>query len=244
MAEITTTFIGSGDAFGSGGRLQTCILVDTPDLRFTVDFGTTSLAGLRQQQIDLNSINAVFLTHLHGDHCGGLPFLLLDAMLGARRTAPLTIVGPASVEHHIAQLQSVLFPGSEIMQPSFQLKYVTLTPDQEYELAGLKLRTIAARHTKQTNPLAMRMEIGDKSIVFTGDGELTPDLIQLVENADLLIAECYFYSKAVKWHLNYPDIAALSSARQIVLTHMHTDMLANTERVKEICAYDGYQITI
>jgi hypothetical protein len=79
MSAISVQFIGSGDAFASGGRLQTSILVNGPDVRFAIDFGTTSLVGLRQQDIDPNTIDAIFLTHLHGDHCGGVPFLLLDA---------------------------------------------------------------------------------------------------------------------------------------------------------------------
>lgn len=243
MNKITTTFIGSGDAFGSGGRLQTCILVDAPRLRFTVDFGATSLVGLRQQNIDPNSIDALFITHLHGDHCGGVPFFLLDAMLGAHRTTPLSIVGPSGVKAHLQTLQVALFPGSQVMQPDFELNFIELAPERDYQLLEMQLTTIAARHTRQTNPLALRMQIGNKSLAFTGDGELTPALQHLVKGADLLIAECYFYSKPVKWHLNYPDIAALS-ARQIVLTHMHTDMLAHTDEVPQLCAYDGFSITI
>lgn len=74
-------FIGSGDAFGSGGRLQPCILVTDKEQRFALDFGLTALIGLRRQEIDPNTIDAVLLSHLHGDHCGGVPFLLMDAML-------------------------------------------------------------------------------------------------------------------------------------------------------------------
>ena len=105
MPEISARFIGSGDAFGSGGRLQTCILIEAPEFRFAVDFGTTSLVGLRQQGIDPNSIDAILLTHLHGDHCGGVPFFLLDAMLGSKRTTPLTILGPGDVETRLQGVQ-------------------------------------------------------------------------------------------------------------------------------------------
>ena len=78
---VTVRFVGSGDSFGSGGRFQTCILVDGPGSRFAIDFGTSSLIALAQQGIDHNSIDAILLTHLHGDHCGGVPFLLIDLVV-------------------------------------------------------------------------------------------------------------------------------------------------------------------
>ncbi len=80
---MRVTTVGSGDAFGSGGRFQTCIALaahsaDVPSV--LLDCGATSLTALRQQQIDLNQIEAVLVTHLHGDHFGGLPFLVLGAV--------------------------------------------------------------------------------------------------------------------------------------------------------------------
>lgn len=243
MSIITTRFIGSGDAFGSGGRLQTCILVDAPKVRFAIDFGTTSLVGLRQQGIDPNTIDVILLTHLHGDHCGGIPFFLLDAMLGAKRTSPLEILGPINTETHLRQVQEALFPGSNIMKPKFQLEFTEIRANETLELLGLEVKAIDARHTRETNPLALRIQIGDKALAYTGDGERTEALCELVAGVDLLISECYFYSKSVKWHLNYPDIAQLS-ANKIVLTHMHSDMLAHVDDVPELCAYDGYVVKV
>ena len=234
MSAFTARFIGSGDAFGSGGRLQTCILVDAPGVRFAIDFGATSLAGLRKQGIDPNTIDAILLTHLHGDHCAGVPFLLLDAMLGAKRASPLTIIGPRDIQ----QLQATLFPGSSAMQPSFDLAYTEISPDTAATLSDPTITAIDARHTSQTNPLALRIDFGGKTMAFTGDGELTQKLIDFVAGVDLLVAECYFYSKSVKWHMNYPDISKLS-AGNIVLTHMSEDMLAHVDDVPETCAFDG-----
>jgi len=91
---VRVNFVGSGDAFGSGGRFQTCILVDGENTRFAIDFGASSLPALNAQGISHNTIDAILLTHIHGDHAGGIPFLLLDAMLGAKRDRPLTIAGP------------------------------------------------------------------------------------------------------------------------------------------------------
>jgi ribonuclease BN (tRNA processing enzyme) len=240
---VTVTFVGSGDAFGSGGRLQTCILVDGPGIRFTIDFGTSSLIGLKRLEIDPNSIDAVVLTHLHGDHCGGVPFLLLDAMLGSKRTAPLTIFGPSKTADHLANLREAIFPGSSVMEPRFPLRHVEAEPDTTTNLTDMTVSVIRARHTREANPLAVRVQLGRTAIAYTGDGELTDDLMDFVAGVDLLIAESYFFDRVIRGHLNYPDVARLN-ARRVVLTHMHDNMLAQVDSVPEECAYDGYSITL
>jgi len=238
---VEVTFIGSGDAFGSGGRLQPCILLSDEGLHFTLDFGLTSLIGLRQQDIAANTIDAVVLSHLHGDHCGGVPFLLMDGMLGSKRKTPLTIIGPEGVASHIRNLQEALFPGSHIMKPVFPVEYIEIDTDVPVRFRNLLISAVEAKHTESTNPLALKIETGNKRIVYTGDGELTDRLVELSSGADLLIAECYFYDKPVRWHLNYPDIKHLK-AEKTVLTHMHENMLRHKDEVPETCAYDGLKI--
>ena len=94
---------GCGDAFGSGGRFQTCFVVDDGLGRFVLDFGVTSLAALQHQAIDPDSIDLVLISHMHGDHVGGLPFLLLQRAFASREKRPLTIAGPPGFE---AQLKA------------------------------------------------------------------------------------------------------------------------------------------
>src|SRR5437016_1676433 len=120
---ITVTFAGSGDSFGSGGRFQTCIVVDGPGVRFAMDFGASSLIALGQQGINPNTLDAILLTHLHGDHCGGVPFLLIDAMLASRRERPLIVAGPTGTRAHLESLREALFPGSAVMTPKFPIEY-------------------------------------------------------------------------------------------------------------------------
>ncbi len=208
-----------------------------------MDFGLTALIGLHQQEIHPNTIDAVFITHLHGDHCGGVPFLLMDAMLGSKREKPLTLIGPEGIESHLKKLQEALFPGSHIMRPKFDVEYVEINPVNPVQFGEYKITAVDARHTASTKPLALKVETGEQTLAYTGDGELTEKLIDFAEGADLLIAECYYYDKAVKWHLNYPDIRLLK-AKKVVLTHMHENMLAHKDEVPETCAYDGMEIII
>ncbi len=244
---VSVRFVGSGDSFGSGGRFQTCIVVDGPHSRFAIDFGTSSLIALAQQGIEHNSLDAIFLTHLHGDHCGGVPFLLMDAMLSAKRARPLTIAGPLDLERRMGEIREALFPGSHVMTPKFPLLWMELEPARPHRILDLVVTSQRARHTQETNPTALRVEVGGKVVAYTGDTEWTDDVAKVARGADLLIAECYFYDKPIKWHLNYPAIAAHRQdfgAKRLILTHMSKEMLAQADKIPEECARDGLVVTI
>jgi ribonuclease BN (tRNA processing enzyme) len=244
---VTVRFVGSGDSFGSGGRFQTCILVDGPRCRFAVDFGASSLIALAQQGIEHNSIDAVLLTHLHADHAAGVPFLLLDAMLGARRARPLTLAGPRELRPRMDAIREALFPGSHAMAPKFPLDWIEMEPGRIHPVLDLLVTPEPARHTRETNPTALRIEVGGKVIAYTGDTEWTDDVARAARGADLLIAESYFYDRPVRWHLNYPDIVAHArgaGARRLILTHMSREMLARAADVPEECAWDGMVVTL
>ena len=71
-------FLGSGDAFGSGGRFNMCILVESEATRFLVDCGASSLIAMKRLGVSPNSIDTILITHLHADHFGGLPFFILN----------------------------------------------------------------------------------------------------------------------------------------------------------------------
>ncbi|MBT4045371.1 MAG: MBL fold metallo-hydrolase [Rhodospirillaceae bacterium] len=244
---VSVTFVGAGDAFGSGGRFNTCIMVDGADLRFTIDFGASSLVALNKLGIDHNSIDAVLLTHMHGDHFGGLPFMLLDAMLGARRNRPLTIAGPKNLEARVVAAVEALFPGSGVMKPKFPLHFIELEVGAVNNILGLEVTPYPARHTPQADPTALRVAVDDKVVTYSGDGEYTEALTQASRDADLFIAECYFHDRPVQGHMNYTDIAAHRddfAARRLILTHLGPEMLAKSTELPEECAEDGLVVRL
>jgi ribonuclease BN (tRNA processing enzyme) len=244
---VTVTFVGSGDAFGSGGRFQTCIMVDAPGFRFVIDFGASSLIALNQLGIAHNSIDAIVLTHLHGDHCGGIPFMLSDAMLGAKRATPLTIAGPRDTEARLREVADAMMPGMHVMTPKFVLDYVEIDVMRPTVVGDLTVTSYPAAHTGETNPTCVRIEVAGRVISYTGDSAWTKHMPALAADADLFIAESYFHTKPVRFHLNYPDIEehrAELTAKRTILTHMSPEMLAQQDLVPEECAYDGLVVEI
>jgi ribonuclease BN (tRNA processing enzyme) len=117
---LTVTFAGSGDAFGSGGRYQACIHLRGSDSGNPVllDCGATSLSALKRLGLDPGEIAAVFVSHLHGDHFGGLPFLILDGQF-SRRTRTLSVAGPPGIARRLTDVMECMFPGSSTASRRF-----------------------------------------------------------------------------------------------------------------------------
>jgi ribonuclease BN (tRNA processing enzyme) len=240
---------GSGDAFGSGGRYQACIHLRGPDgAPVLLDCGATSLTALKACGLDPGKIGTVLVSHLHGDHFGGLPFLILDGQF-ARRTSPLTIAGPPGIAARLHQAMEVSFPGSSGVSRRFAVEVVELTPGETTTVGGLGVASWEVNHPSGAPPLALRLSLGGAVIAYTGDTAWTDDLVAAAEGADLLIAEAYYYDKAIPYHLRYADLAAHRqhlTSRQIVLTHMSADMLARARagQLDGETAHDGLVIEL
>ena len=105
------TGVGCGDAGGSDGRCHTCFRLDAGESVLAVDFGAAAIVGWHKLGFSTNDIDAVVITHLHGDHFGGVPFLLLNAEFEANRTRPLAILGPPGIRRAIDAALDVFYPG-------------------------------------------------------------------------------------------------------------------------------------
>jgi ribonuclease BN (tRNA processing enzyme) len=244
---VTVTFAGSGDAFGSGGRFQACIhLRQAGRAPVLLDCGATSLSALKTLGLDPAEVSAVLVSHLHGDHFGGLPFLILDGQF-SRRTSPLTIAGPPGTAARLRATMEALFPGSADTQRRFSLEVAELPPGGTTTVAGIAVTACEVRHPSGSPPLALRLDFGGPTIAYTGDTAWTDALIAVADNADLLIAEAYCYDKNIPHHLRYADLASHRgdfTCRRIVLTHLSAELLARSDQLAYDVAYDGFVIEV
>jgi ribonuclease BN (tRNA processing enzyme) len=240
-------FLGCGDAFGSGGRFNTCFHVTAAGTAFLIDCGASSMIAMRKFGVDPNGIASIFVTHLHGDHFAGIPFFILDAQLVSRRQAPLTIAGPPGLPERLRITMEALFPGSSAIAQKFPLSVVELAPEERREIGRVTVTPYPVRHACGAPPYALRLESGGKVVAYTGDTEWTETLIPAAREADLFIAEAYFHDKKVRHHLDWrslePHLATIRPKR-LILTHFSPDMLSRVGSLPVEAAEDGKVVEI
>lgn len=236
-------FLGSGDAFGSGGRFNTCFHLERREHgNVLIDCGATSMVAIRKWQVEPNTISTVLVSHLHGDHFTGLPFFLLDAQLVSRRTTPLTVAGPPGFEERLMVVMEAMFAGSTKAPRKFALEIRELDLHQRVELNGLAVTPYLMKHFSGAPSYALRIETEGKVLTYSGDTEWVDELIPAGRDADLFICEAYFFDKVMKYHIDYttlmkrlPDIAA----KRTIVTHMSAELLARSGEIACEAAHDG-----
>ena len=244
------TVVGSGDAFGSGGRLQTCFHVATAGQEFLIDCGATSLIGMQRLGLDPEQVSSIFITHLHGDHFSGLVWWMIHAHHVTRRTRPLTITGPVGIEARFLTTAEALFPGSSKVERRFELRFIEYAKGESIEVEGVRVTPYEVSHPSGAPPYALRIETGSKTVSFSGDTEWVESVVEAAKGADLFIAECFGFDEALGYHMTWRDIEKnldRLGAKRVLLTHMSTEMLEKRSKVRDprvLAADDGMVIDV
>ena len=238
-------FIGSGDSFGNGGRFQTCILVDADGYRVLIDCGATSLVALKRAGVDPGSIDAILLTHFHGDHCGGVPYLILDGQF-TKRERPLAIAGPPGVRERMRAVFEAALPTSSRTEQRFAVSYLELG-ENAARIGPLEVVALPVAHLPETAPHGLRIRVGGHIVAYTGDTDWCDALPRLAEDADLFIAEAYSFDKRIPQHLSHATLLAHRDelrAKRVVLTHPGIETLARRSELAWALADDGTAIDL
>ena len=240
------TVLGSGDAFGTGGRFNTCILAEHDKGAFLIDCGASSLVAIRKFGIDPNRIDSIFVSHLHGDHFGGVPFFLLDAQFYSRRVTPLALVGPPGFEKRLTEAMEVFFPGSSKTAPKFARSLVEIEPGRQHAFGSVLVEPFLVAHECGAPPFALRFRCDEKVVAYSGDTEWTENLVEAAKDADLFLAECLTFDRPIKFHMNFKtlmDNRQRLGAKRILLTHMGPDMLKRPLKEVDV-AHDGLTLEV
>ena len=248
MRAVGLHFIGSGDAFGRGGRLQACLRLSGAGPTVLIDCGASSLAGMKRDCVDPNDVDMVVLSHLHGDHFAGLPYLVLDGQF-AHRERSLTIVGPPGTADRLTATMEALFPGSSTERRRFDVQHRAIAPGESITVGGVEITAYAAAHASGAQSLSLRVGYGGRTIAYSGDTEWTDELAEVARDADVFVCEAYYFERPVRYHLDWAtlrDHRSELSCQRLILTHMSKDML---DRVQEVdgdvtVARDGLMLTV
>ena len=241
-------FVGSGDAFGAGGRFNTCLHLRGTSANALIDCGASSLPALKRCGIDRNAIDLILVTHFHGDHFTGVPFFVLDAHFVSRRERPLTIAGPPGLENWYRRAFEATYPGSIDNRLRFPLTFHQVEAGRADTLGALRVTPFHVVHNERAGPcLAYRIETENRIVAYSGDTEWTEALISVGHDADLFICECYVYDKPVPAHLSWVELERQLpriGAKRVILTHMGEGMLAHLDRVPYETAADGMTVEV
>jgi ribonuclease BN (tRNA processing enzyme) len=246
-SSLHLTFVGSGDAFSSGGRLQSGILLATRDQGLLLDCGVTLLTGLQACNLTSEQIDRILVSHLHGDHFGGIPFLLLDALFVQKRCKPLNIFGPAGLEERIAETCHNFYPGALDGPLPFVVNYHVLTPSETTVAESLQISTFSAHHGQHAAACSLRIELAGRIIAYSGDTEWHPGLVDLANGSDLFICECCTYDNHLPGHLDYLTLCrhlGEFDTQRLILTHLGPQIDAHREKIDLEIAHDGLQIQL
>jgi ribonuclease BN (tRNA processing enzyme) len=227
---VRVTVVGSADAFNGAGRSHSCYLVEHEGCgRVMVDFGATALAAIRRIGRAPTEVDTFLVTHLHGDHIGGFPFLLIDAMFNAVRKTPLEIVGPVGTRDRIETLFHVAYGVVADFPRRFAYEVREISPGEETQASGFTVRAYPAAHMDPPDlPLCLRVRAPtNASVAFSGDTEMCEGLFAAADGADLLIAECTALRPPTGRHCTWEDWrSALLEIRasRILLSHLGQDV--------------------
>lgn len=254
---VAVTILGSGDAFASGGRSQSGYVIDSDGLRVLLEAGPDTLRLLKASNFPPNSIDMLIVSHLHGDHIGGLPFLLLEYTWESPLKRPLTIIGPPKLEERTWCLVRTLYPnfdltkaGKKLQPPEIakKLRFIVVEPGQSVRARNVKVSAVRSPHTSPDISLSLKIQLCGKTIAFSGDSGWNEELIELARGADLFLCECTYYeSSHLKFHLNYPQLAANRDRFEVgrmVLTHLGREVLNHQAEIEVEMGFDGMKIEV
>jgi ribonuclease BN (tRNA processing enzyme) len=242
---VRVRFLGTGNAFADGGRSHACIHLEATGASLLLDCGGSSLPAIKKA-MNPETVQAIAISHLHGDHFGGIPYFLMEQYFAGRK-APLAIGGPSELQLRSTRAGEALFKDFfGKITIDYGLSFVTLR-DTPVTLGGAEVSAHPVKHVAESDPHGLRVKIDGKLIAYSGDARWSDELAAVAKGADLFICESTNFAKSDPAHLSYKELIA-NRARldcgRIILTHLGLEAQQHLAEMELERAEDGMLITL
>ncbi|MFP6639208.1 MAG: MBL fold metallo-hydrolase [Myxococcota bacterium] len=240
MTEVI--FVGTSDAFGAGGRRQSATLVRGERGTLLLDCGTTTNTGLSELALQRDEIDSILVSHFHGDHFGGIPLFLLACLYEDHRSRPIEVAGPPGIEARVRKLADAMGHSLTDREWSFPVRFREIPPGVEHEIGPAKVHAFETRHQLEAHPHGYRVNLGSRTVVYTGDTGWFDELPRLCAGADLLISECTLFDRVLDFHLSLTEIYEHRTefdVGSLILTHLGRSMSEHRGQLEVDTADDG-----
>ena len=248
-APVHLTFLGTGDAFASHGRFQSSYIIEADHCQILMEAGPTALCAMKRMGVVPADLDLVLISHLHGDHFGGLPFLILEYLWESPRRKPLKIAGPPRLQERTWRLFNTMFPFSsgDIERVRHNLEFVELEPSRTVRFGEVEVETLRVPHMKRDLCLALKLTVSGKTIAFSGDTGWIDELISFTAGADLFLCECTYFDNPLGVHLSYPLLQSKRpkfDVKRMMLTHLGREVLERSPQIDMELAADGMKVEL
>ena len=262
--KLQFVMLGSGavrDNPRRGGPSQ-ILNIDNQILMF--DCGRSASTNLAQRGIGCESVDRLFLTHLHFDHIVDVPYLVFVGWIKERENR-LQIYGPNGTKDFVAKIIRPPFQ-QDIESRLMHGKDVTLLDPKVYEVLQANQFLLADRYQISSAfmnhagipTLAYRIDVGDKRIVITGDGVPDEQFPEFCQGADLLSIECSGTSEFLSqqawgsWHIEPASIARIASEagiKAVIIKHLVIEDITGDREIgnsmaKQIQSHYGGEVIV
>jgi ribonuclease BN (tRNA processing enzyme) len=239
--------LGCGDAFGSGGRHQSGYLFEASDRLFLLDCGPTTLLAMKRAGFAPRRLDAIILSHLHGDHFAGIPFFFIEYLYQNPPATAVTIAGPPDTRERVMELCKLMYGSGKSPAQNAPFTFQILHPNESASVKGIEVFPFRVPHQTADISLALKVTYEGRRVLFSGDSAWTDEFITHARGMDLFLCECSFFTAQPAMHVDYQKLRANRArleCKKLLLTHLGEEMLARKNELEVPCAEDGMVLTI
>lgn len=249
--------LGSGTSVPHPERASSGHWLETEGGSLLLDCSAAVIHRMAQENLDWVGLDAIWISHFHLDHVGGLAPLLFGTKHAPQtksRRKPLTIYGGRGLQRLFRAFDEA--NDYKLLKQPFPVEIREVSPRAEFEiLPKVRAQTFSTPHTSESLALRLTDERGT-SLVYTSDTGYTEALATFAAGAHLLLMECSFWrNKPVETHLELKDamrLAQEAAPRRAMLAHFYpewdgVDIAAEAKKLwpgETIAATDGLRLSI